>query len=675
MATSMMGGMTKAAASKRIKQLSKEIKEHDIRYHTEDRPSISDYEYDQLLAELQKLESEYPDLITEDSPTQRVGGPVLDQFEKAEHREPMLSLQNSYNTEDIHAFDKRVKKFLDFSEKDEIEYYCEPKFDGLAVELIYEDGEFVRALTRGDGKVGEDVTFNVKTISTIPLKLKTSKPPKLFEVRGEILMHKKDFLSLNQQQEENGQMTFANPRNAAAGSIRQLDSSIAAKRPLRFYAYAPGVIEGLNLKSQVEFHEKIKSFNLPTSDMYKVCKGPKAVSDFYEKLMKERHDLPYEIDGLVIKVSSFALQNDLGKVARSPRWATAAKFPPEQAETVIEDIQVQVGRTGALTPVAIMRPTKVGGVTISNATLHNQDEIDRKDVRIGDSVIIQRAGDVIPEVVSVIKEKRPKNSKKFTLPKKCPSCGTPVERLEGEVVTRCLNPICPAVMRQSLKHFVARRAMNIDKLGERLVDTFVDAGLVASFSDLYKLKKDQILELDRQGEKSASNIIESIDKSKDTTLGRFIYALGIRFVGEQTAQLLADEFGDIKKVMSADMESLIAVEGIGEKVADSIHNAFRNKKLISEIEKMQKLGVKLEATAAKASSNKLDGLTFVVTGTLPLGRDEVKDLIKSHGGKVSSSVSKKTNYVVAGEAAGSKLEKANELGVEVLDWDQLQKML
>lgn len=657
----------------RVAALREQIAEHDYHYHVLDRPVISDYEYDQLFAELQRLEAEYPELITPDSPTQRVGARPLDQFAKAKHRKPMLSLQNSYDPDDIRAFDERVKKFAETAR--DIEYFCEPKFDGLAVELIYENGVLSGALTRGDGETGEVITSNVRTIRSVPLRLKEALP--LFEVRGEVLMLKKDFAALNEAQQEAGLMTFANPRNAAAGSVRQLDPRITASRPLRLFCYAPGVVEGKKFKTHKEFADFTLSLGLPVWREHKICRSVEEVIDYYHEVMSARHDLPFDIDGIVIKTNSIALQEQLGFVARSPRWASAAKFPPEQGRTVIENIQVQVGRTGALTPVAIMRPVKVGGVTITNATLHNQDEIDRKDVRIGDTVIIQRAGDVIPEIVSVVLDQRPKNSKPFVIEPKCPACGSRAERPEGEVVLRCPNSLCPAKIRESLIHFVSRRAMDIDKMGEKLIHQLVDAGLVHKFSDIYRLKYEQVLELERKAEKSAQNIMQSIEASKKPTLARFIYALGIRFVGEQTARDLAAHFKSIDKLLAATKEDLLGVEGIGPKVADAILAALSEKAFVKEIHDLQKLGVEIQNPKAPAAGAKLPlkDLTFVITGTLPEPRDNVKDLIVSLGGKCAGSVSKKTNYVLAGEEAGSKLDKARELGVPVIDWDQFKRMI
>lgn len=659
----------------RYNELIEEIQIHDTNYHVLDKPTISDREYDKLYDELKKLEEVHPELISELSPTQRVGAQALDKFKKVQHRKPMLSLQNSYSPEDILAFDKRVKKVL-ASEKD-VEYFCEPKLDGLAIELIYENGTLVGALTRGDGTTGEDVFSNIRTIKSIPMKLKTKSPPKLVEIRGEVLMYKKDFLKLNEEQQEEGEIPFANPRNASAGTIRQLDPKIAASRPLRFFGYALGAYEGVQFKSQINTFEKFKEWGIPTAaeNIISLEKNATGAAKYYDKIQKIRKDLPFEIDGIVVKVNDYKLQDELGFIARSPRWANAAKFEPEQAETQVEKIVVQVGRTGALTPVAVMKPVSVGGVTITHATLHNQDEVDRKDVRENDFVIVHRAGDVIPEIVEVLKDKRDKKSKPFKIPEKCPVCGSHAVKVEGEVVLRCPNPICDAKIKESLKHFVSKRAMNIEKVGDKLIDAFVDNGLIHSYSDLYKIKLDQILNLERQGEKSAQNIIDSINGSRKPSLSRFIYALGIRFVGEQTAKLVANHFGTLDKFLSATNEVLVEIEGVGPKVAQGIIDAISEKNFKSEIQKIIKNGVEIHGEERKISSETFKGKTFVITGTLPLDRDEVKKIIESHLGKVSGSVSKKTDYVLAGEAAGSKLDKAQELGVKIISWDDFQKLV
>lgn len=688
-----------AAPKKRVEELRREINKHDFQYYVLDQPLITDQDYDQLYKELVGLEAKHPELISLDSPTQRVGGQALEAFEKIPHRKPMLSLANSYSPEDIKAFDERVCKFL--GSESEITYFCEPKFDGLAIELIYEDGVLAGAITRGDGTTGENVLSNVRTIRSLPLTL--PRAPRLLEVRGEVLMFKKDFLRLNEHQQEAGVLPFANPRNAAAGSIRQLDPKIAAARPLRVFVYAPGVIEGAKYKSQEEFEREMAALGLPTTGiadakqsladyidwatkclkqgdtrppLARVCRGATEAIAYYHFIESVRRYLPFDIDGIVTKVNDYALQEELGFIARNPRWATAAKFKPEQAVTQVKEIAVQVGRTGALTPVAIMEPIRVGGVTVTNATLHNQDEIDRKDVRVGDFVLVQRAGDVIPEVVQVILEKRPDGTKPFRIPDKCPICKSPATKAEGEVVFRCVNPVCPAILKESLKHFVARRAMNVERLGDRVVETLVDEGLVKSFSDLYRLTKADLVELERQGEKSVANLLESIEASRKTSLPRFIFALGIRFVGEQTAKSLAKAFGSIESLIEATEERLLEVEDIGPKVAASLRTALTNKTLQREIADLQKLGVEFEKpTHAGVSSTKLGGKKFVITGTLPMSRDEVKDLIEANGGQIQSGVSKKTDFLLAGEEAGSKLQKASDLGVAVIDWDGFQELL
>jgi DNA ligase (NAD+) len=668
-----------------IQRLRALIEEHDYNYHVLDQPKITDFEYDHLFSELRALELAHPEFADSHSPTQRVSGTPLAKFEKYPHSTPMLSLQNSYSPEDILEFDVRVRKNLG-SLAEGVTYFCEPKLDGLAMELVYERGQLVRAITRGDGKTGENVTHNIRTVKAIPLKLAGDNPPELLEVRGEVLMLKNDFLNLNIAQQESGAATFANPRNAAAGSVRQLDARITAQRSLRFYAYAVGNVVGVQFESQAEMGSYFASVGLPVLPSGKnrdavtceVTTADEAVS-YYHKIHAARQKLPFDIDGVVIKVNNINLQRDLGFVARSPRWATAAKFTPEQAETKVEEIVIQVGRTGALTPVAIMTPVEVGGVTVTNATLHNQDEIDRKDVRQGDTVIIHRAGDVIPEIVSVNLKKRPRNSKPFLLPTKCPVCSTPVVRNEDEVVTRCSNPLCDARIKESLKHFVARRAMNIEKLGDKIIDALVDGKLVHSFSDLYRLKVLDILTLDRQGDKSAQNLIESITSSKKTNLGRLMFALGIRFVGEQTAKNIAAFFRTVDILLEATEEDFKKVEGVGEKMATSLAEDLSRPEMKKEIRDLIKLGVEIEIPKSTrgegAAVGPLSDLTFVITGTLPEGRDDVKDKIEGLGGRVSSSVSKKVNYVLAGTDAGSKIEKAETLGVEILDWAGFQKLI
>lgn len=706
------------SVTNRIVTLRRELQQHDYNYHVLDRPTISDQEYDTLFAELVALETEHPEHFSADSPTQRVGAAPVSEFEKLRHRTPMLSLTNSYSADDILAFDEKAKRAL--GSDAEIEYFCEPKFDGLAIELVYEMGRLVTAITRGDGSVGENVISNVRTIKSIPMVLATSNPPSLLEVRGEILMFKDDFKALNLRQQDDGEEPFANPRNAAAGSLRQLDPQLAAERALKFFAYAPGVIEGLEFSTQEAFEQTLEKFLLPTAGiasreqsieefasglaktcepslkrhpdraplaLAKVCRGADEAVQYYHAIQKVRTQLPFDIDGIVVKVNSYSLQRELGFVARSPRWANAAKFQPEQAETVVREIVVQVGRTGALTPVAIMDPVRVGGVTITHATLHNQDEIDRKDIRIGDTVLVQRAGDVIPEIVSVVTARRLEgetslSERAFQIPHQCPVCGSNAEKAPEEVVLRCVNPLCAAKLKEALKHFAARRAMNIERLGDKQIERFVDEGVVRSFSDLYRLGYDRLIALERQGEKSVTRLLESIEKSKATTLERFIFALGIRFVGETTAKTLARRFGSIEALAHADLETLINVEDVGPRVASAIVQAFSNLALREEIVALQSLGVVIASPAISSARtgevgnlpSAIVGKKFVITGTLPVSRDEAKDWIEARGGLTSNSVSKKTDYLLAGDEAGSKLTKAVELGIKIIDWSELQSL-
>lgn len=691
--------MQKSQAKERLQHLTQTLNRHNYLYHTLDQPEISDREYDKLFEELQKLEEQFPELRHPDSPSNKVGGDILEGFEKGTHRTPMLSLQNTYDESEVRAFEDKILRQLQGQQK--LTYFCNPKFDGAAMELIYKDGLLVSALTRGDGYIGENVLSNIKTIKSIPLRLHTPTPPPYFEVRGEVLLLKEGFLKINEQQIKKGEAPFANARNAAAGTLRQLDPKIAAQRPLQFFTYSPGVMEGVKLKTLEEFDQLIRKWGLPSVEtcihkkqqdelksklknwkkspyqipLNRTCEGIDEVIEYYNWIQSIREHLPFDIDGIVVKVSSFRLQEELGFVARSPRWAFAAKFEPEQSETVIEDIVVQVGRTGALTPVALMKPVTVGGVTITYATLHNQDEIDRKDVRVGDTVIVHRAGDVIPEIIQVLKEKRPSKSKPYHLPDHCPECDHKVVKEEDEAVKRCVNPMCPAIIREGLKHFASRNAMNIEKLGDKLIDLFYEKNLVRKFSDFYSLKKSQLLELDRQGEKSISNILKSIEESKTTTLAKFIYALGIRFVGEQTARSLAKHFGDIESFLKATEEDLLGVDDIGPRVSSAIMNALQQPEFIKEVRTLIKKGIELSSSTPKAASDKLAGLTFVITGSFAVSRDEIKALIESHGGKASGSVSKKTDYLLAGEDAGSKLQKAEELKVKILDWPSFQSLL
>lgn len=645
----------------------------DYHYHTLDTPLVSDKEYDDFFSALKDIENRHPNWLTPTSPTHRVGGEILPMFTKGTHRIPMLSLANSYDPDDLIDFDQRIQNFLKIESS--FEYFCEPKFDGLSMELIYENGLLTKALTRGDGITGEEVTINVKTIKSIPLRLNSKTPPELLEVRGEVLITKEDFKALNQFQEKEGLPTFANPRNAAAGSIRQLDSKITASRPLKFFGYNLGEYKGIQFNSQSDVYEKFKILGIPTyAQATRICENIADVVTYYKDLEQTKSKLPFDIDGLVIKINSRKTQEELGMVAKSPRWATAAKFKPDTVETVVEKIFCQVGRTGAITPVALMKPVKVGGVTVTYATLHNQEEIDRKDIRVGDTVVIQRAGDVIPEIVKSLPEKRGENSKPYKMPNLCPACSSQLHEHPDEAVIRCLNPECPAILKESLKHFASRRAMNVEKMGDRWIETFVDSGLVKSFADFYHLKKSDLLNLDRQGEKSAENILKSIEHSKKTTLARFIYSLGIRYIGETTAKHLADHFLNVERFVDAKEDELMKVPEIGEKVAQSIITWLSSKTNRSQVKALLSAGVTV-AEATVNTSGPLSGKSFLVTGTLPLARDKAQARIQENGGKLLSGVSSKLNFLVVGDDPGSKLEKANNLGVTIISWDDVLKMI
>ena len=660
----------------KIQELIEKISTLDYQYYVLDNPSISDFEYDKIFRSLVDLENENPELIRPDSPSQRVGGKALDAFESVIHRQAMLSLNNAFDEDELIAFDKRIKDDIGI---DEVEYAVEPKFDGLAITLTYENGIFVQGATRGDGYTGENVTHNLKTIRSIPTKLNYIHPPKLLEVRGEVLMLKKDFELLNQKQESLGEKQFANPRNAAAGSLRQLDPRITATRPLTFFSYGLGVCEpNLNLKTHTQTIQLLKQFNLPISDLSTSVKGVKGLQSFYDKVSKLRNALAYDIDGVVYKVNSFNYQNELGFVSRAPRWAIAHKFPAEEALTEILDINVQVGRTGAITPVARLKPVFVGGVTVTNATLHNEDEMTRKDVHIGDIVSVRRAGDVIPEIVRVLINKRPKTIKKFRMPTECPECGSALVRIDDEAIIRCSGGlVCPAQQKQSIIHFASRKAMDIEGLGDKSVEQLVTVGLIHELPDIFKLKLEQLINLDRMAEKSSRNLLDAIEKSKSTSLPRFIYALGIRNVGESTAKDLAGFYGDLDEIMKQTEESLQIVPDIGPTVAKSISDFFRQTKSREVINSLIGLGVHWPKYDIKKSSSGIFATkTFVLTGTLPsMSREEAKSIIEMNGGKVVGSVSKKTDYVVAGSDAGSKLTTAQELGLKIISQQELLKLI
>ncbi len=649
-----------------IERLKKEILLHDHQYYVLDKPSISDHEYDLLMRRLIELEKEDPNLVTADSPTQRVGGAPLDKFSSVMHKTPLLSLDNALNIGELKEFDERVRKGLEMSE--DIEYACELKIDGLAVSLQYENGLFVKGSTRGDGVHGEDITENLRTIKAIPLKID---PDISIEVRGEVYLPLKNFYKLNEEREKEDKPVFANPRNAAAGSLRQLDPKITAKRPLSMFCYGAVMEKSKKLKeqgTQIGTLELLKELGFRVNPNVKECNGIDAVIKFCSEFEEKREKLDYEIDGIVIKVNDLAAQKKLGATMKSPRWAIAYKFPPQQKETVIESIDVQVGRTGTLTPVAHLKPIRLGGVIVKNSTLHNEDEIARKDIRIGDHVIVQRAGDVIPQVVRVLKDKRDESVKTFHMPKHCPVCGGDVYREEDEAAIRCINSSCPAKLIESVKHFASRQAMDIEGIGDALAGELVTSGLIKDLADIYYIKKQDVLGLERKADKSAENILGAIGSSKGKGLDRVLYALGILNVGRRAAELLAENFGDIDALMNAGDDSLTAIEGIGPKIAASITAYFKDRHNHHLVEKLKKAGVDLTSKIKANKDGKLSGKTFVFTGTLTvMSREEAESLVRSLGGKTTSSVSKSTDYVVAGTEPGSKLSKAEKLGVKVLD--------
>jgi DNA ligase (NAD+) len=658
----------------RVQELREQLNYHNYRYYVLDDPVVSDAEFDRLMTELTRLEETYG-LATPDSPTQRVGAQPLDKFESVRHRQPMLSLENAFSEAEAREFDERLKRFL--RTETEFDYVLEPKMDGCAVELVYENGRFTVGSTRGDGYRGENVTQNLKTIHTIPLTLLTEAEPApaLLEVRGEVYMDLAEFKKLNDTRLEKGEPAFANPRNAAAGSLRQLDPKITAARPLKIYCYGVGEVRGRSFDSQGEVLESLKKWGLRVNPMIERGRGIEAAIAYHRKLEHQRHGLPYEIDGMVIKVDSLALQERLGSKTRSPRWALAFKFEATQATTKILAIEVNVGRTGAVTPMAVMEPVEVGGVTVSRATLHNEDEVARKDVRVGDTVLVQRAGDVIPEIVKVILEERPPDARPFKMPAQCPVCGTELVRPTGEKVTRCPNPECFGSQTRGIQYFAGKNAMDIDGLGEKIVQQLVEEGLVKDVSDLYQLTEGDLIPLARFAEKSAQNIISAIQSRKEVPMWRLINALGIRYVGEATAQVLARHFQKLEDLIAASKEELLQVEGVGEQVAESIRDFFRNERHQALIRRLQEAGVRGLPPEAPAASP-LAGKTFVFTGGLPhFSREEAKAQVTARGGKVSSSVSAKTDYVVVGADPGSKLARARELGVTTLEETEFAELL
>ena len=662
--------------SETIKSLRKKINNHNYQYYVLDNPIISDSEYDKLLKELELIEKKYPEFIIPESPTQRIGAQPIESFGTVTHRITMMSLANAMSDDELKAFDERLKKILNSAE--EIEYVIEPKLDGLAVELIYENGKFINGSTRGDGNTGEDITSNLKTIKGIPLILRDDiiSLPDLMEVRGEVFIRKEDFELLNSKRSQSNKQPFANARNAAAGSLRQLDPKITAKRSLSIYCYQAGIVDGINLNTHSEFLERLKNWGLPVNPEVKIVKGIEKAIQFHKQLETIRNEFPYEIDGSVIKVNSLSIRNKLGVRSRSPRWAIAGKFKAQQVTTIINDIFTSVGRTGAITPVAKLQPVEVGGVTVTNATLHNQDEIDRKDIRIGDTVIIERSGDVIPKVIKVIQEKRTKDAKVYHLPDHCPECNNQLMRPENEVVFRCLNYSCPAKIKGNIKHFVSKNALDMDGLGEKLIDQLVNERIIKKVDDLFRIKKNQLANLERMGDKSADNIIDSINNSKLTTFSRFIYALGIRHVGEHTSKILESAFkGNFDSFLEATFEDLESIEEIGPIVAQSIIEFWNDESNKQIANNCFEFGIKLKRNN-EIVDQILTGKTFVFTGSLErINRKEAKEIVERQGGRASNSVSKNTDYVVAGPGSGTKLEKAKILGINIINEDEFEKLV
>lgn len=666
--------MQEQEASQRVKQLRDLLHQYNYEYHVLDNPSIPDAEYDKLLHELIALEEQFPQLRTVDSPTQRVGGEPLEGFQKVTHRVPMLSLSNAFNEQDLRDFDRRVRNGL---QVDEVIYVCELKIDGLAVSLRYEDGVFVQGATRGDGTTGEDITHNLRTIKSIPLQIKDHSP---MEVRGEAFMPQQAFLKLNEIKEKNGEEAFANPRNAAAGSLRQLDPKIAASRHLDIFLYAVGEWQSGTLSSHSERLTYLKEIGFKTNPEWRKCKGIEEVLAYIEEWTEKRAGLSYDIDGIVIKVDDLAAQEELGFTAKSPRWAIAYKFPAEEAVTRLFDIELSIGRTGVVTPTAILDPVKVAGTTVQRASLHNEDFIREKDIRLGDTVVIKKAGDIIPEVVRVLEDRRTGEEEEFHMPTECPSCGDELVRLEGEVALRCINPNCPAQLKEGLIHFVSRGAMNIDGLGEKVIEQLFRENYIQTIADLYRLEKDELLKLERMGEKSVTNLLSAIEASKQNSLERLIFGLGIRYIGSKAADILAEHFGTMEKLQQASFEELVSIDEIGEKMADSIVRYFEDDKVTQLIEELRTLGLNMSYQGLSSDdiveNSAITGKTVVLTGKLSIfTRQEAKEKIEQFGGKVTGSVSKKTDLLIAGEDAGSKLTKAQSLGIEIWNEQQLQEAL
>ncbi|MED4591092.1 NAD-dependent DNA ligase LigA [Priestia flexa] len=659
-------------SKQRIQELHELLNRYNYEYHVLDQPTVPDAEYDRLMNELIKLEEAFPELKTQDSPTQRVGGQVLDAFQKVEHRTPMLSLGNAFDEQDLRDFDRRIRQVVG----DDFSYVCELKIDGLAVSLLYEDGYLVRGATRGDGTIGEDITENLKTIRSIPLRVKD---PVTMEVRGEAFMPRKSFEKLNEAKIQNEELPFANPRNAAAGSLRQLDPKIAAKRNLDIFVYAMTDAGEQEVEAHSESLDLLDHLGFKTNKERQKCATIEEVLAYIENWQEKRPSLAYDIDGIVIKVDSFEQQSKLGTTAKSPRWAIAYKFPAEEVVTTLKDIELTVGRTGVITPTAILEPVQVAGTTVQRASLHNEDLIREKDIRIGDQVVIKKAGDIIPEVVNVITEKRTGEEQEFTMPTHCPECESELVRLEGEVALRCINPSCPAQIREGLIHFVSRNAMNIDGLGEKVITQLFKEELIKDVADLYELTKEQLIELERMGEKSADNLLKAIEASKENSLERLLFGLGIRHVGAKAAKTLAQQFDTMDKLQKATYDELVTINEIGDKMADAIVTYFSQEEVQELLSELQEDGVNMTYKGPKPvnveeSDSVFAGKTIVLTGKLEeLGRSEAKAEIEALGGKVTGSVSKKTDLVIAGEDAGSKLAKANELGIEV--WDEARLLI
>jgi len=670
--------MDEKEAQKEIARLKGEINYHNYRYYLLDSPVVTDAEYDRLMRRLEELEAKFPSLVTTDSPTQRVGAAPLEAFGTVTHTIPMLSLKNAFSSDEAVEFDERIKRYLKADADEEFEFVVEPKMDGLAVELVYEQGLLTKGSTRGDGYTGEDVTLNLRTVRTIPLQLapdmkRKLSPPARLEVRGEVFLPLVNFKKLNAEREKKGEPVFANPRNAAAGSLRQLDPKVTASRPLDIFCYGVGSVEGVEFKTHFESLEFLKSMGLKVNPFIKVVKGVRGIIKYHEEMEKMREELDYELDGVVIKVNSLELQRRLGVLTREPRWALAYKFAPKQESTRVVAIEVGVGRTGALTPVAVLEPVSVGGVTIEHATLHNQDEVERKDVRVGDFVVVQRAGDVIPEVAYVLKERRAAHTKPFRMPDKCPVCGSAVEK-DGAIHFCTGGLACPAQLKESIRHFGSKRAMDIEGLGGMHVDQFVEAGKIKDVADLYYLKKEDILGLERWADKSAENLLNAIKNSKRPTLERLIFALGIHGVGEHTAKVLADKFGALDSLMSASEESLLETHEIGPETASSILEFFKEEHNRKVIDKLRAAGVEFPVKAKK-EGGRFSGMVLLFTGTLAsFTRDEAKDIVEAGGGEAAAGVSKKVDFVVAGAEPGIKLEKARKMGLKIIDEQEFKTM-